>query len=124
MGNFGVDWHLKLTKVLSYGGFFKRLIGLVKSQLKIQFGNARLNIDELSTILLEIGRILNTRSITHDYPTNLDKCLTPDNLLLGRRLEAHCIETIHKQKLLARLLIQNILLLYLTTSRIDGEPNI
>ena len=124
MGKFGFDWHLNLTKAPSYGRFFKRLIGLVKSQLKIQFGNARLNINKLSIILLEIGRILNTRPITYDYPTNLDKCLTPDNLLLGRRLEAHCIETIYKQKLLARLLIQNILLLYLTTSRTDGEPNV
>ena len=35
VAEFGVDWHLNLTKALWYGGFFERLIGLVKSQLKI-----------------------------------------------------------------------------------------
>lgn len=89
VGSFGVEWHLNLAKAPWYGGFFERLIGLVKSQLKIQLGNARLTIDELLTILLEIERILNNRPITYDYPTDLDKCLTPNHLLYGRRLESH-----------------------------------
>ena len=89
VGKFGVDWHLNLTKTPWYRGFFERLIGLVKSQLKVQLGNARLTIDELLTVLLEIERVLNNRPITYDYPTDLDKCLTPNNLLFGRRLEAH-----------------------------------
>ena len=89
VGKFGVDGHLNLTKEPWYGGFFERLIGLVKSQLKIQLGSARLTTDELLTVLLEIERVLNNRPITYDYPTDLDKCLTPNNLLLGRRLEAH-----------------------------------
>ena len=86
---FGVDWLLNLTKALWYGGFFERLIGLVKSQLKIQLGNARLTIDELLTVLLEVERVLNNRTITYDYPTDLDKCLTPNDLLFGRQLEPH-----------------------------------
>ena len=40
------------------GGFFKRLIGLVKLQLKIQPGKARLTIDELLTIWVETERVL------------------------------------------------------------------
>ena len=58
VGKFGVDWHLNLTKAPCYGGFLERLIGLVKSQLKIQLGNARLPIDELLTTLLKIERLL------------------------------------------------------------------
>ena len=46
-------------------------------------------VDELLTILLEIERILNNRPITYDYPTDLEKCLTPNNLPFGRRLEAY-----------------------------------
>ena len=65
------------------------LIGLVKSQLKIQLGDARLTTDELLTILLEIERVLNNRPITYNDPTDLDKCLTPNKFLFGRRLEAH-----------------------------------
>ena len=89
VGKFGVDWNLNLTKASWYCGFFERLIGLVKSQLKIQLGNARLTIEELLTILLETERVLNNRPITYDYPTDLDKCLTPNNLLFGRQLEDH-----------------------------------
>ena len=79
----------ELTKASWYGGFFERLIGLVKSQLKRQLGNARFTIDELLTVLLEIERVLNNRPLTYDYPTDLDKCLTPNNPLFGGRLEAH-----------------------------------
>ena len=61
----------------------------MKSQLKIQLGNAILTIEELLTILLETERVLNNRPITYDYPTDLDKCLTPNNLLFGRQLEDH-----------------------------------
>lgn len=86
---FGVDWYLNFMKAPWYGRFFERFIGLVKSQFKTQLWNARLTIDELFTILLEIERILNNRPITHDNPTNLDKCLTPNNLLFGRRIEAY-----------------------------------
>ena len=80
---------MNLTKAPWYGGFFGRLVRLVKSQLKIQLGNARVTIDELLTILLEIERVLNNRPITYDNLTDLDKCLTPNNLLFGRRLDAH-----------------------------------
>ena len=62
---------------------------IVKSQLKIQLGIARSIVDELLIIVLEIKRILNKRPITHDLPTDLDKCLTPNNLLFGRRLKAY-----------------------------------
>ena len=58
---------VNLKKAPWYGGFFERLIGLVKSQLKIQLGKARLTIDELLTILLEIEQVLNNRPITYDY---------------------------------------------------------
>ena len=83
VGKLGVDWHLNLTKVPWYGGFFERLIGLVKSQLKIQLGSARLTMDELLTFLLETERVLNNRLITYDHCIDLDKCLTPNNLPFG-----------------------------------------
>ena len=91
VANLGVKWNLNLTKAPWYGGFFERLIGMVKSQLKIQLGNAKLIIDELQTLLLEIERILNNRPITYDYPTELEKCLTPNHLLYGRRLEPYSL---------------------------------
>ena len=48
-----------------------------------------MTIGELLTILLEIEWVLNNRAIMYNYPANLDKCLTPDNLLFGCRLEVH-----------------------------------
>ena len=61
----------------------------MKSQLKIQFGKATLTMDELLTILLEIEQIPNNRPIMYNDSTDLYKCLTPNNLLFGRRLEAY-----------------------------------
>ena len=46
-------------------------------------------MDELLTILLEIEQIPNNRPIMYNDPTDLYKCLTSNNLLFGRRLEAY-----------------------------------
>ena len=50
--------------------------------LKIQLGNARLTIDELATILLEIQQILFNRRVMYEYPSHLDNSITPNNLLV------------------------------------------
>ena len=59
--------------------FLERLTELVKMQLKIHLSNAKLSIDELQIILLEIEIILNKQ------------CLTPNHLLCICRLEPHSL---------------------------------
>ena len=93
---------------------------IVKSQLKIQLGNARSIVDELLIIVLEIKRILNKRPNTHDLPTDLDKCLTRNNLLFGRRLKAYLYRDNFQTESISQVTYSKHLMLYLTNFGTDG----
>ena len=43
--------------------YFERLVGSVKRCLKKVLGNARLKLDELRTVLIEVGGTLNPRQL-------------------------------------------------------------
>ena len=43
------------------GGFYERLIRIMKSTLRKILGNAKLNYEELLTVLTEIKRVVNSR---------------------------------------------------------------
>ena len=73
-----VDWDTEIPSDLK-----ERWFSLINS-LK----HARLNYDEMMTLLLEIELIVNNRPITYVYPNELQECLTPNHLLFSRRLES------------------------------------
>ena len=81
-----IDWQYNLAKAPWWGGFFKRLIKEVKLCLKKVLGRARLTFDELSTILVEIEAVLNSRPLTYLYLDEIEEPLTPSHLVIGRRL--------------------------------------
>lgn len=70
-----------------FGGLFERMIGTVKRCLKKVLGNAKLNYEELVTVLTEIECTLNTRPLTYQYD-DLVEALTPSHLLYGRKLSS------------------------------------
>ena len=59
-----IKWHFNVPLAPWHGGFFERLVGVVKGILKKQLKNARLTYEELLTIFVEIERIVNNRPIT------------------------------------------------------------
>jgi hypothetical protein len=64
------------------GGFFERLVGMVKSQLPVMTSHATFNQQKLQTILVEVEAVLNSRPIGElDDGT----VLTPGHLLIGKR---------------------------------------
>ena len=69
--NLNIEWHFNVPLAPWYGGFFERLIRTIKTHLKKQLHNARLNYDEMMTLLLEIELIVNNRPITYVYPNEL-----------------------------------------------------
>ena len=70
-----------------WGGFYERLVGMVKRCLNKILGKASLKMMELITVLNEIEAILNSRPLTYPYSDiNDGPPLTPSHFLCGYRL--------------------------------------
>lgn len=62
------------------------MIGTVKRCLRKVLGNAKLNADELLTVLTELEATLNSRPLTYEYDEVGAEMVTPSHLIYGRRL--------------------------------------
>ena len=67
------------------GGVYERMVKTVKSCLRKVLGQARLNYEEMETVLTEIEMAVNSRPLTY-MQDDIFEILTPSHLLLGRRL--------------------------------------
>ena len=81
-----IEWKFNLEVSPWQGGHFERMVGCVKRCLRKVLGNAKLSIDELSTVLTEVESTLNSRPLTYCYSEFGEEVLTPSHLLFGRRL--------------------------------------
>ena len=79
-----IKWTFILEKSPWWGGFYERMVRIVKESLRKTLGKARLTYEELET-LLEIEMAVNLRPLTylHDEPI---EALTTSHLCIGRRL--------------------------------------
>ena len=68
------------------GRFFERMVRSVKRCLRKVLGNAKLTVDELNTVLVEVEGTLNARPLTDEYEEFEGEVLTPSHLIYGRRL--------------------------------------
>ena len=70
------------------GGFYERMIGVVKKCLRKVLHNKRVSVDELSTVLVEIEARVNNRPLTYMAETiDEPEPLTPNHLLQGSLIE-------------------------------------
>ena len=81
-----IRWRFNLEKAPWWGGFFERLVKSTKRCLKKILANARLNYEELLTLLCEVEAVLNSRPITYVYCEDMETPLTPSHLVQGKRL--------------------------------------
>lgn len=83
--NERIKWKFIIERASWWGGWWERLIQIVKNCLKATLGRALVNSDELQTIIAEIEATVNSRPLTYidEQPDNL-KILTPMHFLLGR----------------------------------------
>ena len=63
-----------------FGGFYERLVGVVKLPLKKVIGKAMLSLYELQTVLCKIGCVVNRRPLMHMGGINDESPLTPAKL--------------------------------------------
>ena len=64
LSNNGIKWQFTTALSPWKGGFYERLVGLVKQSLRKGFGLKRLTLDQFEVILAEIEAVINTRPLT------------------------------------------------------------
>ena len=80
----GIQWQFTIALAPWQGGFYERLIGMVKKSLKKGMGRKLLYWDKLTTLLAEVEAILNTRPLTYVYEEfSSGFVLTLANFLIG-----------------------------------------
>ena len=60
-----IAWRFSVDRAPWWGGFFERMIQNVKRCLRKTLRNARLNYDELHTVLVEVKGTVNSRPLTY-----------------------------------------------------------
>ena len=81
-----IDWRFNVDRAPWWGGFFERLIQNTKRCLRKTLRNAKLNYDELHTVLVEVEGTLNSRPLTYVSSDDPEELLTPSHLMYGRRI--------------------------------------
>lgn len=73
-----LQWIFNVPNAPWWGGFFERLVGVMKKLLKKSLGKASLSLDELTTVLIEVEGTMNQRPITYVYDDPMElQPLTP-----------------------------------------------
>ena len=109
------------------GGFWKRMVKVVKQPLKKTVGRTTLNYDELQTTMVEIEAIVNARPLTYVYDDeeSISTPLTPSHLLNGRRITSapsnQHFEVVSVNKTLTKRAKHHQLLLHQFTKRWQHE---
>ena len=81
-----ITWEHIPEKAAWFGGFYERMVAPVKNCLKKTLGRAKLDFNELLTVLREIELILNSKPLTYVTDDVADDILTPNHVLFGRNL--------------------------------------
>ena len=80
----GITRKFNLDGAPWWGGFWERLVGMVKSCLKKSIGREKLSFTVLLTVLFEVENVLNNRPLCFVYDDEVSDVLTPNCSLYGR----------------------------------------
>ena len=85
-----IVWKFILERSPWWGGFYERLISIVKSSLKKVLWKAYLSYLELYTVLTEIENVLNSRPLTYLSGETFCESLTPFHMIYGKSFNGRC----------------------------------
>ena len=91
--NKSIDWQFNVPAAPWWGGLFERMIRMVKRCLKKVVGKARLNYEQMLTLLQEIETVINNRPLTFVYNEPCVEALTPNHLVFGRKLNLNGVNS-------------------------------
>lgn len=78
-----IQWKFNLSRAPWWGGFFERLIGIMKSALSKVIGKAMLTFAELEETLLDVECFMNNRPLVYLGEEIEGRAVTPNILLRG-----------------------------------------
>lgn len=96
----GTDWHFNPPSTPHFGGLWEAGVKSIKSHLKKTIGSSLLTFEELTTILVQIEGVLNSRPLCPmTNNPNEYNFLSPAHFLIGRPIvapleEAHDLDTL------------------------------
>ena len=64
VANQGITWNFILEKAPWWGGYYERMIQLVKRSLRKILGKAQLTYEQLLTVFIEVEGVVNSRPLT------------------------------------------------------------
>ena len=85
-----IVWKFILERSPWWGGFYERLISIVKSSLKKVLWKAYLSYLELYTVLTEIENVLNSRPLTYLSDESFCESLTLFHMIYGKSFNGRC----------------------------------
>ena len=84
--NSQTKWEFILEKSPWWGGFYERLINIIKNCLKKVIGKSFLNYEEVNTALIDVKQSLNSQPLTYLEEDNIEEALTLFHLLYVRNV--------------------------------------
>ena len=84
--NSQTKWEFILEKSPWWGGFYERLINIIKNCLKKVIGKSFLNYEEVNTALIDVKQSLNSQPLTYLEEDNIEEALTSFHLLYVRKV--------------------------------------
>ena len=97
LGSKGIKWQFNVARAPWWGGFFERLIGLIKSCLMRVLGRAKISFKEFKESLLDVEATLNNRPLTYLDEEFGPEALTPNHLIHGRRIPMIAYEQLESE---------------------------
>ena len=61
----GITWKFIPEYAPWQGGFYERMVGLIKANLKKAIGRCLLDYDQLNTLVTEVECVINSRPLTY-----------------------------------------------------------